>query len=253
MEENRVGIVTGGASGIGLACAEKLTEKGVKIVIADLNFEQGNQVAQKLGGYCIEADLSKQEDCQKLINETVNKYGRIDILINNAGFQHIDKIENFPEETWDKMIALMMTAPFLLIKYAWQYLIKSGQGRIVNMGSVHSLTASPFKIAYVTAKHGIIGLTKVVALEGGEYGLTCNTICPAYVRTPLVEKQILAQSQTRGIPPEEVETKILLEKAVIKKLLEPEDVANYVTYLCSAEAWGITGSIQPMDLGWCAH
>lgn len=252
MTENRVAIVTGGASGIGLACAKKLAAQGVKIAIADVNME-GQNIAQELDGYFVQTDLTKREDCQNLINQTINKYGRVDILINNAGFQHIDKIADFPEETWEKMIALMMTAPFLLIKYAWTYLIKSGQGRIINIGSVHSLTASPFKIGYVTAKHGMIGLTKVVALEGGEYGLTCNTICPAYVRTPLVEKQILAQSQTRGIPPEDVESKILLEKAAIKKLLEPEDVANYVAFLSSVESWSITGSVQSMDVGWTAH
>jgi 3-hydroxybutyrate dehydrogenase len=250
---SRVALITGAASGIGRACAKKLAEQDVKVVIVDLDPDQGNAVAAQLNGSFVSADLSKREDCKLAVEETIKRYGQLDILINNAGFQHIDPIADFPEDTWEKMIAVMLTAPFLLTKYAWSYLIESGCGRIVNIGSVHSLTASPFKSGYVTAKHGLVGFTKVVALEGGEHGLTCNTICPAYVRTPLVEKQIEAQSRTLGISPEEVEAKVFLEKTVIKKLLEPEDVANYVAFLCSQEAWAITGSVQAIDMGWTAH
>ncbi len=249
----RVALVTGGASGIGRACSEALAKQGVKVVIVDINAAKGQELAQDLGGAFIEADLSKRNGCQTAIEETVRLYGGLDILINNAGFQHIDPIPDFPEDSWDDMLALMLTAPFLLIKYAWPQLIKSGQGRVINIGSAHSLAASPFKAAYVTAKHGLMGLTKVVALEGGEHGLTCNTVCPAYVRTPLVEKQIADQARTRGIRPEEVEEKVFLENVAVKKLLEPSDVANYVAYLCSADAWGITGTAQTMDLGWTAR
>lgn len=250
---SRVALVTGAASGIGRACAKKLAQLDIKVVIADLDPDKGKAVAAELNGSFVSADLSKREDCQKAVTEAIARYGQLDILINNAGFQHINPIPDFPEDTWEKMIALMLTAPFLLTKYAWSYLIKSGHGRIVNIGSVHSLTASPFKVGYVTAKHGLVGFTKVVALEGGEHGLTCNTICPAYVRTPLVEKQIADQARTRGIPPEEVEEKVLLQKTAIKKLLEPEDVANYVAFLCSQEAWAITGSVQAIDMAWTAH
>jgi 3-hydroxybutyrate dehydrogenase len=250
---SRVALVTGGASGIGRACAKKLAQQDVKVAIVDRDRDTGNTIAKELNGSFIDADLSKREDCQKAIQGAIEQYGQLDILINNAGFQHIESIANFPEETWDKMIAVMLTAPFLLIKYAWSYLIQSGCGRIVNIGSVHSLTASPFKIGYVTAKHGLVGLTKVVALEGGEHGLTCNTLCPSYVRTPLIEKQIADQARTRGIPPEEVEEKILLVKTAMKKLLEPEDVANYVAFLCSSEAWAITGSVQAIDMAWTAN
>lgn len=249
----RVALVTGGASGIGRACAKKLTEQDVKVVIVDVDIDKGNAVATELDGSFVNADLSEREGCRLAVEETIKHYGQLDILINNAGFQHIDSISNFPEVRWDKMIALMLTAPFLLTKYAWSYLVESKQGRIVNIGSVHSLTASTFKVGYVAAKHGLVGFTKVAALEGGDRGLTCNTICPAYVRTPLVEKQIKDQSRTRGISPEEVMEKVFLEKTAIKKLLEPEDVANYVAFLCSEEAWGITGSVQVMDMAWTAH
>jgi 3-hydroxybutyrate dehydrogenase len=249
---SRVALVTGAASGIGRACAQKLAQQDVKVVIVDRDRDRGTSTANELNGIFIDADLSKREDCQMAVQSAIEQYGQLDILINNAGFQHIDSVANFPEETWDKMIAVMLTAPFLLIKYAWSYLIQSECGRIVNIGSVHSLTASPFKIGYVTAKHGLVGLTKVVALEGGDRGLTCNTICPAYVRTPLVEKQIADQSRTRGIPPEEVEEKVLLAKTAVKKLLDPEDVANYVAFLCSEEAWAITGSVQAIDMAWTA-
>ena len=251
--KQRVALVTGGASGIGRACAKKLASQDVKVVVVDIDSDKGNQVAASLEGSFVKADLSKRSDCQLAVEETIERYGQLDILINDAGFQHIDSIADFPEETWDKMIAVMLTAPFLLIKYAWSYLIQSKTGRIVNIGSVHSLTASPFKIGYVSAKHGLVGLTKVIALEGGEYGLTCNAVCPAYVRTPLVQKQIADQSRTLDIPPEEVEKKVFLAKTAIKKLLEPEDVANYVAFLCSSEAWGITGSIQVIDMAWTAH
>jgi 3-hydroxybutyrate dehydrogenase len=245
----RVAVITGGASGIGAACAEVLA-KECEIVIVDMNEEKGQGLSQKLGGYFIKADLSKREDCQRVVEETVEHFNTLDILVNNAGFQHIDAIKDFPEDTWEKMLAVMVTAPFLLTKYGWEHLIKSGQGRIINIGSVHSLVASPFKIGYITAKHGLVGFTKTVALEGAPFGLTCNTICPAYVRTPLVEKQIVDQARTRGISESEVEEKVFLEPVAIKRMLEPSDVANYVAFLASEQSWAITGSVQTMDFGW---
>lgn len=253
LDEQRVALVTGGSSGIGLACTEALQQDGIKVSIVDLDAAKGRDVASQLDGVFVSADLSKREDCKRAVDETVAHYGRLDILINNAGFQHIDALPDFPEDTWDDMLALMLRAPFLLTKYAWGHLIASGQGRIVHIGSAHSLVASPFKVAYVTAKHGLLGLMKVAALEGGEHGLTCNTVCPAYVRTPLVEKQIADQARTRGIRPEEVETRVFLENVAVKKLLEPEDVGTYVAFLCSPAAWGITGSVQTIDLGWTAR
>ena len=250
--ERRVALVTGGSSGIGRACAEALAKDGVRVAVVDINPEGGREVAADLDGLFVSANLSARADCKKAVEETVAHYGRLDILVNNAGFQHLDPLPDFPEDTWDDMMALMLTAPFLLTKYAWPYLIESGEGRIINIGSAHSLTASPYKVGYVTAKHGLLGLMRVAALEGGEFGLTCNTVCPAYVRTPLVEKQIADQARTRGIRPEEVEKRVLLEHTAIKRLLEPEDVGRYVAFLASGAAWGITGSVQTMDLGWTA-
>lgn len=252
LDENpkRVALVTGGSSGIGRACAEALAARGCKVMIADLSEEMGEEVAAATNGRFVKADLTGREACKKAVEETVEVFGGLDILVNNAGFQHLDPLPDFPEDTWDTMLSLMLTAPFLLTKYAWPQLIQSGQGRVINIGSAHSLTASPFKAAYVTAKHGLLGLMRVTALEGGEYGLTCNTICPAYVRTPLVEKQIADQARTRGIRPDEVEQKVFLENVAIKKMLEPEDVGNYAAFLASEEAWSITGSAATMDLGW---
>jgi len=249
----RVALVTGGGSGIGRACAQALAGDGISVAVVDVNEAKGREVAEALGGLFVKADLISRQGCEAAVEETVAHFGALDILVNNAGFQHLDPLPDFPEDTWDDMIALMLTAPFLLTKYAWPHLIKSGGGRIVNIGSAHSLTASPYKVGYVTAKHGLLGLMRVAALEGGEHGLTCNTVCPAYVRTPLVENQIADQARTRGIPPEEVERKVLLENVAIKRLLEPEDVGRYVAFLCSEAAWGITGSVQTMDLGWTAR
>jgi len=248
----RVGLVTGAASGIGAGVAKALAADGVEVMITDVNEAQGRALAAEIRGGFVAGDLANREDCYAIVAETVRTFGQLDILVNNAGFQHIDPIPDFPEDTWDRLIAVMLTAPFLLMKYAWNSLIKSPQGRIVNVASLHGVVASPFKAAYITAKHGMIGLTRTAALEGGPHGLTVNAVCPAYVRTPLVENQIRDQSRTRGITEEEVIEKVMLEPAAIKKLLEPEDVAALVVFLCSKAAWGITGSVQLIDLGWTA-
>jgi 3-hydroxybutyrate dehydrogenase len=177
----------------------------------------------------------------------------VHILVNNAGFQNVETIEAFPEDVWDRMQAVMLTAPFLLTKYVWPAMRGQRWGRIINLSSIHGLVASPNKVAYISAKHGLVGLTKTAALEGGAYGITANAICPAYVRTPLVDKQIADQARTRGIPAEEVIEKIMLEPAAVKRLIEPAEVADFAAYLCGESAGVITGAALTMDLGWTAR
>ncbi|ETN89155.1 3-hydroxybutyrate dehydrogenase [Thermus sp. NMX2.A1] len=177
----------------------------------------------------------------------------MDILVNNAGFQHIDPVEEFPLETWQRMIQVMLTAPFQLIKALLPGMKAKGWGRILNIASIHGLVASPYKSAYISAKHGLLGLTKTVALEAGPYGITVNAIAPAYVRTPLVEKQIADQARTLSIPESEVVEKVFLAQAAIKRLIEPEEVAALALFLASEKASAITGAVFPIDLGWTAR
>jgi len=250
--KNKIAVVTGAASGLGLAIAERLAADGAKVVVSDINAEAGKAVAARLGGSFVQADMAKRADCRALIDQALTTYGTVHILVNNAGFQNVETIEAFPEDMWDKMQAVMLTAPFLLTKYVWPAMRKQGWGRIINMSSIHGLVASPNKVAYISAKHGLVGLTKTAALEGGAFGITANAICPAYVRTPLVDKQIADQARTRGIPAEEVIEKIMLEPAAVKRLIEPAEVADFVAYLCGEGAGVITGAALTMDLGWTA-
>jgi 3-hydroxybutyrate dehydrogenase len=251
--QNKVAVVTGGASGIGRAVAEKLASLGCKVVIADFNPQSGNATAAQIGASFIQADLSDAEQCRSVIAQAAQLHGSVDILVNNAGFQHISPIEEFPVEQWNKLIGVMLTAPFLLIRYAWPMMKQKGWGRVINIASVHAMVASPFKAGYISAKHGVIGLTKTAALEGGEFGITVNAICPAYVRTPLVENQIADQARTRGIPEDQVVTDVMLKNAAIKKLIEPEEVADLVAFLASDQASSITGSSLTIDSGWTAQ
>lgn len=252
MLDSKVSIVTGGASGIGFSVAKMLSKEGGKVVIADISEEKLIEVSKELGCDYFKADLSKRENCKALVDYVTNKYSKVDILVNVAGIQNVSSIEDFPEDKWDFMISLMLTAPFLLTKYVWSYMKSQGWGRIINLDSIHGLVASEFKSAYVSAKHGLIGLTKTAALEGGPQGITVNAICPAYVRTPLVDNQIEAQAKNHGITKEEVVSKIMLQKSAIKTLIEPDAVAETVKFLCSDAANHITGSALTMDGGWTA-
>ncbi len=249
---DKVVLVTGAASGIGLATAERFAADGAKVVISDINTKTGQAVADRLNGLFVQSDLSQRADCQSLIKHVAEKFGSIHILVNNAGFQHIDPIDQFPEDTWDRMLALMLTAPFLLTRYAWPYMKGQSWGRVVNIASIHGVVASPYKAAYISAKHGLLGLTRTAALEGGPLGITVNAICPAYVRTPLVENQIAAQAQNRGISEDEVIENVMLAPAAIKRLIKPEEIANMVAFLCRDEASSMSGSPIMMDLGWTA-
>jgi 3-hydroxybutyrate dehydrogenase len=251
--QDQVAVVTGGASGIGLAIVERFAADGAQVVFADIQAEAGSAFAQRSGSLFVESDLSRRGDCRALIDRAVEAFGTVHILVNNAGLQHIDPIEAFPEDTWERILAVMLTAPFLLTKYVWPTMRTQGWGRIINIASIHGLVASPYKSAYIAAKHGLIGLTRTAALEGGEHGVTVNAVCPAFVRTPLVENQIADQARTRGLSPEEVIDKVALEPAAIKRLIEPEEVANLVAYLCSEAAGVITGAAWTIDLGWTAR
>lgn len=249
----RVAVVTGAASGIGRAVSEGLAGAGYKVAVVDMPQSEGQTVADALGGLFVGADLARREDCRRVIDVTLERYGRVDVLVNNAGYQHIDPIAEFPEDRWDNMLAVMLTAPFLLMRYAWPGMKERRWGRVINIGSVHSLRASPFKSAYISAKHGLLGLTRTGALEGGPDGITVNLIAPAYVRTPLVEKQIADQARTRGIPEDQVIEKVMLEPAAVKRLIEPAEVADLVLFLCSETAGTMTGSVYEMALGWTAR
>lgn len=246
-------IVTGGAGGIGKSIAEALSQEGHQVVVADMNEEKGLSVAEKVAGYFVKVDLTERESCRHLVDATVKEYGRIDILVNNAGFQHVSPIETFPEEKWDQMLSVMLTAPFLLTKFVWPYMKNQKWGRVVNIASIHGMVASPNKVGYISAKHGLIGLTRTAALEGGGYGITVNALCPAYVRTSLVEKQIVDQAKTHKIPEEEVVEKIMLKSAAIKKIIEPEEIASLVLFLCSDSGTSITGACWTIDCGWTAQ
>src|ERR687885_632681 len=251
---NKVALVTGAAGGIGLAIARDLAARGVRVTVADNDAAAGQAAAAQLPRARFQAaDLADGRQCAALVRETVSAEGSIDILVNNAGIQHVAPLTDFPDEMWRRIIDIMLTAPFLLTKAVLPGMYAAGWGRIVNIASVHALRASPYKAAYVAAKHGLLGLTRVTALEGAEHGVTCNAICPSYVRTALVEKQIADQARVHGIPESEVVEKIMVTEGAIRRLLEPEEVASLATYLCTDVASGITGSAQSIDCGWTAH
>ena len=252
--EDKVAIVTGAASGIGLAVARDFAKQGIRVTFSDIDVAGGQAAAAELPGARFQAaDMTKSADIERLVADTIATEGQVDILVNNAGIQYVAPITEFPEAKWRQIIDLMLTAPFLLTKAVLPEMYTRKWGRIINIASVHALRASAFKSAYVSAKHGLLGLTRVTALEGAEHGVTCNAICPSYVRTPLVEKQIADQAKAYGIPEDEVVEKIMVAKGAIHRLLEPREVAQFATFLCSDAASGITGSAQTIDCGWTAE
>jgi 3-hydroxybutyrate dehydrogenase len=242
----RRAIITGGASGIGLACAEEFARRGAHVTIADLNAEAANAAAEAVGGEAWVVDLS---DTAALETLDLNA----DILVNNAGIQRVSPIHEFDAEAFRLIQRIMLEAPFLLIRAVLPGMYERGWGRIINLSSVHGLRASAFKSAYVAAKHGLEGLSKVTALEGGPHGVTSNCINPAYVRTPLVEKQIADQAKVHGIAESEVVEKIMLTESAIKRMVEPAEVASLAGWLASDMAAMVTGTSYTMDGGWTAR
>jgi 3-hydroxybutyrate dehydrogenase len=240
-------IVTGAASGIGRAVAQRLTDEDWRLLAVDLEPDPDGP------GDPHKADLATREGNRSAIEEAVRRYGGVDAVIANAGFQHVSPVEDFDEDKWDAIISILLTSPFLLAKYSWDELKKSGAGRFVAIASVHALVASPFKAAYISAKHGVMGLVKTLALEGAADGIRATAVCPAFVRTPLVENQIAAQAKAHNLPEERVLEEVILAPHAVKRLIEPEEVANVVSFLLGPGGDAFTGAAMTMDLGWTAR
>ena len=240
-------LVTGAAGGIGRAVAERLVGDGWDVLAVDLAPDPDGP------GDPFAADLTTRDGNRAAVTVALELFGRLDALVPNAGFQHVSPVEDFDEDRWDALVALLLTSPFLLSRYAWPALRDSGNGRIVVLASVHGLVASPFKAGYVAAKHGVLGLVKTLALEGAEDGIRASAVCPGYVRTPLVEKQIADQATAHGIPADRVLEDVILAPQALKRLLEPAEVADAVAYLLGPGGALFSGAPLVMDGGWTAR
>lgn len=241
----RKALVTGGGGGIGSACAASLARRGAHVIVADKEIGLARRVAERINGEAWGIDLTDTASLEGLRLD-------VDIVVNNAGFQRVSAVEDFDPQDFREMWSVMVEAPFLLVRAALPHMYAKGFGRVINISSIHGLKASPFKAGYVSAKHALEGFSKVVALEGGEKGVTSNCVNPGYVRTPLVEAQIEQQAKAHSIPSADVLVSVLLAKSAIKRLIEPEEVANLVTWLASEEAAMVTGASYAIDGGWTA-
>ena len=256
--KGKTAIITGSTSGIGLGIAKAMADNGANIVLNgfgdDTNIKTSCQEIESKGVTCLYngADMTKPQEIEALISEAHTKFGSIDILVNNAGIQHVSPIDEFPPEKWDAIIAINLVSAFHTIRHSLPHMKKQGWGRVINIASTHGLVASPFKSAYVAAKHGIVGMTKSVALEVAEQGITVNSICPGYVKTPLVENQIADTAKARGITEEEVINDVLLAAQWTKDFVSIEQVAAFALFLCTANASNITGAALAIDGGWTA-
>ncbi|WP_423188458.1 3-hydroxybutyrate dehydrogenase [Alkalibacterium sp. f15] len=255
MVEGKVVFITGAASGIGHAIGLEFLENGAKVVFTDVNEEKLNEVTKALqdqGKDCIgiKVDVTKEEDIKNAFDKTLEKYGRLDVLLNNAGLQHVSPIEDFPTEKFEFMIKVMLTAPFMAIKHAMPIMKEQKFGRILNMASINGLIGFAGKSAYNSAKHGVIGLTKVTALEAAEYGITVNAICPGYVDTPLVRGQLSDLAETRNVPLESVLEDVIYPLVPQKRLLDVSEIAHLALFLASDNAKGITGQASVLDGGY---
>lgn len=252
-------IITGSTSGIGLGIADGLAAAGANVMLngfgdagAIENERAGLETRHGIKALYNGADMTKPDQIRALVGAAAEAFGKVDIIVNNAGIQHVAPVEEFPDEKWDAIIAINLTSAFHMTKAAFGGMKARKFGRIINIASAHALVASPFKSAYVTAKHGLLGFTKTIALEGAEFGVTCNAICPGYVKTPLVEKQIPDTAKARGMTEEEVIQKIILEAQPTKKFVTVEDVAALAVFLAGPNAGSITGAALQIDGGWVA-
>lgn len=256
----RVALVTGSTSGIGLGIARAFAEAGASVVLNGFGapevIDTALDAVRTAGAPLAEhssADMSSAEAIAGMIEMTLERFGRIDVLVNNAGIQHVSPVAEFPVAKWDAVLAIDLSSAFHTTRLALPAMRRQGGGRIINVASAHGLVASPFKAAYVAAKHGMLGLTKVVALETAEEGITCNAICPGYVWTPLVEAQIEGQAASHGIPREQVIRDVLLAQQPNKRFATVEEIGALALFLASDAAASITGAALPVDGGWTAH
>ena len=238
-------LVTGAAGGIGGAITQRLCDDGWDVLAVDVRAADGPGVA-------FEADLTTREGNAGAVAAALDRFGRLDAVVPNAGVQHVAPVEEFPEDKWDLLLALMLTSPFLLARAAWPALKEAGEGRFVAIASAHALAASPYKAAYV-AKHGVLGLVKTLALEGAEHGIVTSAVCPGFVRTPLVEAQIADQAKAHGVDEDRVLEDVILAPHAVKRLIEPEEVAGVVAFLLGPEGRAFSGAPVTMDLGWTAR
>ncbi|MFP3942372.1 MAG: 3-hydroxybutyrate dehydrogenase [Alphaproteobacteria bacterium] len=256
----RRALVTGSTSGIGLGIARALAEAGAAVALNGRSSEtEAGEALESVRAnadaqiHYVQADLSTGKGADTLFESAREALGGVDILVNNAGVQHVAPLAEFPPDKWDLILSLNLSAAFHATRLALPGMTESGWGRIVNIASAHALVASPFKAAYVAAKHGLLGLTKVTALEVAEHDITCNAICPGYVRTPLVEKQIDAQAKAHGIPREDVIRDVILKPQPNKRFATEEEIGALTVFLCSPSGRPITGAALPVDGGWTAH
>jgi 3-hydroxybutyrate dehydrogenase len=258
--EGRAAIVTGSTSGIGLGIARALAEAGSAIMLNGFGDAKEIEAVRRtlvdehdVDVFYNGADMSKPDEIRTMAQDAVERFGEVGIVVNNAGIQHVSPIESFPADKWDQILAINLSSAFHLVQTTFPAMKERGFGRIINIASAHGLVASPFKAAYVAAKHGIVGLTKVIALEGAEFGVTSNAICPGYVWTPLVEMQIDDQARSHGIPREEVIRDVLLVNQPNKRFATVEEMGALAVFLASPAGASITGTAIPVDGGWTAH
>jgi 3-hydroxybutyrate dehydrogenase len=245
--EGKAALVTGAASGIGRAVASRLEQAGMSVLAVDLRPDPDGP------GTAHQADLTLTQANADAVAAALHRFGRLDAVVAGAGVQHVAPVERFPLERWQTIVALMLTSPFLLAKHAWPMLRQSGSGRFIAIASVHGMVASPYKAAYISAKHGLLGLVKTLALEGASDGIRATAVCPAYVRTPLVEQQIADQARAHGLPEERVLEEVILAPHAVKELIEPSEVAEVVAFLAGPGGRAFTGVPVTMDQGWTSR